>query len=68
MKLSYDFTHINHYNLLSRNYTKNPHLGGTDGERRLGEILYRTWQDQGLDHVSKVNYRHYHNVASLFVL
>jgi hypothetical protein len=31
-------------------------LAGTDGERELGEDIYRTWVEQGLDYVTNDTY------------
>jgi N-acetylated-alpha-linked acidic dipeptidase len=39
-----------------RKYTAYPHLAGTDGERELGEEIYRTWVEQGLDYVTNNTY------------
>jgi len=39
-----------------RKYTKYPHLAGTDGETELGEEIYRTWLEQGLDYVTNNTY------------
>lgn len=39
-----------------RNFTLNPHLGGTPAEEALADQLHQMWTAQGLDHVTKVTY------------
>jgi len=42
--------------VFDRKYTKYPHLAGTDGETELGQEIYRTWLEQGLDYVTNNTY------------
>ena len=39
-----------------RKYTEYPHLAGTDGETELGQLIYDTWVEQGLDYVTNNTY------------
>ena len=39
-----------------RQYTRYPHLAGTEGEARLAAELYDTWTRQGLDYVTTDTY------------
>ena len=39
-----------------RKYSAYTHLAGTPGDERLTQVLYDTWKEQGLDHVTKSTY------------
>ena len=36
--------------------TKEPHVGGTIGEKKAADYIYKEWHNQGLDGVQMIDY------------
>ena len=41
---------------LCSNFTKRPHIGGGEQNKKLGEYIYNTWKSYKFDHVEMVQY------------